>query len=63
MYAIRSYYATSYKELRRDAMSCERWNRLRPDDEPRVPYVTKMLGSASGPVVAVSDYLALGMNP
>jgi len=51
--------ATSYKELRRDAMACERSNRLRPDEEPRVPYVTKMLGAASGPVVAVSDYLAL----
>jgi pyruvate dehydrogenase E1 component len=51
--------ATSYKELRRDALDCERWNRLHPNEEPRVPYVTRALGEAPGPVVAVSDYLKL----
>ncbi len=28
--------ATSYKRLREDALSVERWNRLHPDDEPEV---------------------------
>jgi pyruvate dehydrogenase E1 component len=51
--------ATSYKELRRDALECERWNRLHPAAEPRVPYVTQALGAARGPVVAVSDFLKL----
>ncbi len=51
--------ATSYKELRREALECERWNRLHPDAEPRVPYVTRALGGAPGPVVAVTDFMKL----
>jgi pyruvate dehydrogenase E1 component len=51
--------ATSYKELRREALACERWNRLHPAEKPRVPYVTRTLGAASGPVVAVSDFMKL----
>jgi pyruvate dehydrogenase E1 component len=49
--------ATSYTELRREALACERWNRLHPEETPRVPYVTRALGEARGPVVAVSDFL------
>jgi len=49
--------ATSYKELRREALECERWNRLHPGAEQRVPYVTRVLDGAAGPVVAVTDYL------
>jgi pyruvate dehydrogenase E1 component len=51
--------ATSYKELRRDALACERWNRLHPGAEPRVPYVTRALAGARGPVVAATDFLKL----
>jgi pyruvate dehydrogenase E1 component len=51
--------ATSYKELRREALECERWNLLHPDQEPRVPYVTRVLGGTRGPVVAVSDFMKL----
>jgi len=51
--------ATSYKELRRDALECERLNRLHPGDEPLVPYVTRALEGSRGPVVAVSDYMKL----
>jgi pyruvate dehydrogenase E1 component len=51
--------ATSYLELRRDAMNCERWNRLHPTEPRRVPYVTRVLENAPGPVVAVSDYVKL----
>jgi len=49
--------ATSYKLLREDALSAERWNRLHPAEPPRVAYVTDVLGAASGPIVAVTDYL------
>jgi pyruvate dehydrogenase E1 component len=49
--------ATSYKRLREEAMACERWNRLHPDAEPRVPYVTELLGDGAGPVIAVTDYM------
>jgi pyruvate dehydrogenase E1 component len=49
--------ATSWTELRRDALGCEEHNLLHPDDEPRVPYVTQVLDGAPGPVVAVSDWV------
>jgi len=49
--------ATSYSELRNDALSCERWNRLHPAETPRVPYVTRVLAGAEGPVVASSDWM------
>jgi pyruvate dehydrogenase E1 component len=48
---------TSYKELRRDALEAERWNRLHSGEPPRVPYVTRCLQDAPGPVVATSDYV------
>jgi len=51
--------ATSYSELRRDALECERWSRLHPEAPPRVPFVTRTLGEARGPVIAVSDYLKM----
>jgi pyruvate dehydrogenase E1 component len=49
--------ATSYKELRREALEIERWNRLNPARKPRLPYVTRVLEETEGPVVAASDYL------
>ena len=49
--------ATSFLELRRDALAVERWNRLHPDAPPRVPYVSSVLGEAQGPIVAVSDWI------
>ncbi|MEU5695685.1 pyruvate dehydrogenase (acetyl-transferring), homodimeric type [Actinosynnema sp. NPDC020468] len=48
--------ATSYSELRREAVEVDRHNLLHPDQEPRVPYVTRVLAEAAGPVVAVSDW-------
>ncbi len=49
--------ATSYQQLRNEALSCERWNRLHPTQAPRVPYVTQALKGAEGPVVASSDWM------
>jgi pyruvate dehydrogenase E1 component len=49
--------ATSWTELRRDALACEEWNMLHPDVEPRVPYVTQTLEGSPGPVIAVSDWI------
>jgi pyruvate dehydrogenase E1 component len=48
---------TSWSELRREAMDCDRQNFLEPSDSPRVPYVTQRLQDTRGPVVAVSDYM------
>ncbi|MGH2759729.1 MAG: pyruvate dehydrogenase (acetyl-transferring), homodimeric type [Actinomycetota bacterium] len=49
--------ATSFQQLRHDALSAERWNRLHPTERPRVPYVVDALDEAEGPVVGVSDYM------
>jgi pyruvate dehydrogenase E1 component len=48
---------TSYKELYRDAIDCERFNLLHPEAEPRVPYVTSLLADEQGVFVAASDYM------
>ncbi len=57
--AIELWSATSYKALREDALSAERWNRLHPTETPRVPYVTEQLSTAEGPVVAVTDFMKM----
>jgi pyruvate dehydrogenase E1 component len=49
--------ATSFTELRRDGVDCARWNRLNPEKEPRIPWVTGCLRERQGPVVAASDYV------
>jgi len=51
--------ATSYNELRREALACERWNLLHPGAEPRVPYVTRVLQNEPWPVVATGDYMKI----
>jgi pyruvate dehydrogenase E1 component len=52
-----AWSATSWTELRRDALACDEWNLLHPDDQQRVPYVTQALDGHPGPVVAVSDWI------
>lgn len=47
----------SFVELRRDGFDAERWNRLHPESEPRVPYVTERLSTQVGPVIAATDYV------
>ncbi len=49
--------ATSYKELRRDALETERWNMLHPTAEPRQSYLEQLLHGEQGVFLAVSDYL------
>jgi pyruvate dehydrogenase E1 component len=48
---------TSYNQLRRDALSVERWNRLHPDQPERRPHILAALEGAKGPIVAASDYM------
>ncbi len=60
------YSATSYQQLRRDALECERYNRLHPDAEAKVPHVKAVLGKTAGPIVASSDYMRIwaeGVGP
>ena len=53
---------TSYNELAREAVDCERWNMLNPSKKPRVPYITKQLEKCDGPVIASSDYIRTVSN-
>ncbi|HEX6381834.1 MAG TPA: pyruvate dehydrogenase (acetyl-transferring), homodimeric type [Acidimicrobiia bacterium] len=57
--AAEVWSATSYKLLRENALSVERWNRLHPTEVPRVPYISHVLGAngGGGPTVAVTDYM------
>jgi pyruvate dehydrogenase E1 component len=48
---------TSWSELAREAERTTEHNLLHPEEEPRVPYVTRRLQDAAGPVVAVSDWM------
>jgi pyruvate dehydrogenase E1 component len=48
---------TSYKELRREALAVERWNRLHPLAERKQSYVEKLLAGEKGIFIAASDYM------
>ena len=48
---------TSWNELRRDALAADEHNFLHPKEEKQVPFVTKQLADAKGPVIATSDYM------
>jgi len=52
--------ATSYQQLRREALQCDRWNRLHPmQDVPCGTWLERCLDDMDGPIVAVSDQLKL----
>jgi pyruvate dehydrogenase E1 component len=55
--AAEVWSATSWTELRRDAVSVEAYNLTHVGDEARVPYVTRALQGGEGPVIAVSDFM------
>jgi pyruvate dehydrogenase E1 component len=59
-FGIRSeiWSATSYGELRRDGLECERWNRLNPNEPEKQSWAQQMLGSSQDPIIAVSDNMA-----
>ncbi len=51
--------ATSYKELRREALAVERWNMLNPAKAPRKAYITSILEKEKGVFIASSDYMKM----
>jgi pyruvate dehydrogenase E1 component len=48
---------TSYNELRREALTVQRWNRLHPTETEKTPYIVIALKNTNGPIVAASDYM------
>jgi pyruvate dehydrogenase E1 component len=51
------FSVTSFSELRREALACERWNLLHPSGVARVPHVKECLEERDGPIVAATDYM------
>ncbi|MCP5463946.1 MAG: pyruvate dehydrogenase (acetyl-transferring), homodimeric type [Deltaproteobacteria bacterium] len=48
---------TSYKEIRREALSVERSNLRHPEEAAKVSYLTSLFEKQNGVVVAASDYV------
>src|SRR5690606_23239964 len=49
---------TSFTELRRDGLDCERYSLLHPEDgKAPLPYVTQQLQDTSGPIIVSTDYV------
>jgi len=53
------YSITSFSELRRAALACERWNLLHPAEPPRVSYLQELLAGQNSPTVAATDYMRM----
>lgn len=47
----------SFNQLYRNIIEVERYNRLHPAEEAKVPFVTRQLKGHTGPVVASTDYV------
>jgi pyruvate dehydrogenase E1 component len=50
---------TSFSELRREGIDCDRWNLRHPDATPRNSYVTTRLVARQGPFVVATDYMRI----
>jgi pyruvate dehydrogenase E1 component len=48
---------TSFSELRRDGLACDRWNLLHPAQERRRSHVERCLDGVAGPFVVATDYM------
>ena len=55
--AANVWSVTSWSEMRRDGMACERHNRLHPAGPRRVSHAQQQLSQHSGPVIAASDHV------
>jgi pyruvate dehydrogenase E1 component len=51
--------ATSYKNIRNDALLADRWNFLHPASPQKKSHIQKILEKESGPFIAVSDYMKI----
>jgi pyruvate dehydrogenase E1 component len=51
------YSATSFQQLRVDGLETDRWNRLNPGAEARVPHVARILPPDAGQIVIATDWI------
>jgi pyruvate dehydrogenase E1 component len=52
------FSVTSFSELRKDGLSVSRWNRLHPEAQRKIPWITQCLGDNPVPTIATSDYVS-----
>ena len=50
---------TSFSELRRDGIDCDRWNMLHPNEPPRSSFVHRCVAGLQGPFIAATDYMRI----
>ncbi len=50
---------TSFNELRKEALSVQRWNLLHPLEKPRTSFLQNCLKETTGPIIASTDYMKL----
>jgi pyruvate dehydrogenase E1 component len=55
--AVECWSAPGWKQLREQALESERWNRLHPGADRKVPYITQALAGTTGPYIAVTDFV------
>ncbi len=48
---------TSFNELAREAQEVDRWNRLHPLEDAKIPFVSQQLKGHRGPAIAATDYI------
>ena len=52
------YSVTSFNELTRDGIECDRQNMLNPEEDTKVPFITEVLKAGNdGPTIAATDYI------
>jgi pyruvate dehydrogenase E1 component len=51
--------ATSWTELYRDAVNCDRWNMLNPGEKEKTPYIQQTLAGEEGVFVSANDWIKL----
>ncbi|MGA3058204.1 MAG: pyruvate dehydrogenase (acetyl-transferring), homodimeric type [Candidatus Limnocylindrales bacterium] len=55
--AAEVYSATSFQQLRADGLAADRWNRLHPGEQARIPHVASALPADGGPIVIATDWI------
>ena len=50
---------TSFNELRKDGLSCQRWNMLHPNEVKKVSFVETCFEGTQGPIIAATDYMKI----
>ena len=51
--------ATNFKQLRADALACQRWNMLHPTEPARQSYLETTIANQPGPFLAVTDHMKI----